>query len=64
MTLKHDLPRQLSRNSQQIDTKIIASLSVSLLWTSIICRVLFGGLIGAILNFIPIVVLIVHMLTS
>jgi hypothetical protein len=63
-TLKIDIPRQLSPNSYKIDAQTISRLSVSLLWTSVITGILFGGVISAILSFLPIVVLIVHMFAS
>jgi hypothetical protein len=54
----------MSPNSQKIDKKTIERLSVTLLWTSVITGIIFGGLIGAILSFLPIVVLIIHMFAS
>jgi hypothetical protein len=64
MTLKYEVPRQLSENGQHIDTKTIAKLSVALLWTKVVTGVLFGVVVCTILGFLPIVVLVEHMFTS
>jgi hypothetical protein len=64
VTLKHEINRQLSTNSQQIDSNTINKLCQTLLWTSGIAGFFFGGSIGAILIFLPNVVLIVHMFAS